>query len=51
MVGNSSRSAVADFKRGVKRDKTHYPVLKDDIGTTSTVLLSLPPYRTMLIMS
>ncbi|EEC42564.1 predicted protein [Phaeodactylum tricornutum CCAP 1055/1] len=30
MVGNSSRSAVADFKRGVKRDKTHYPVLKDD---------------------
>jgi hypothetical protein len=30
MVGNSSRSAVADFKRGVKRDKTHYPVLKDN---------------------
>jgi hypothetical protein len=27
---NSSCSAVADFKRGVKQDKTHYPVLKDD---------------------
>jgi hypothetical protein len=24
------RSAADDFKRGVKRDKTHYPVLKDD---------------------
>ncbi|EEC42961.1 predicted protein [Phaeodactylum tricornutum CCAP 1055/1] len=25
-----TRSAVEDFKRGIKRDKTHYPVLKDD---------------------
>jgi hypothetical protein len=28
--GNHSCSAVADFKQGVKCDKTHYPVLKDD---------------------
>jgi hypothetical protein len=30
ITGSNSRSAVADFKRGVKRDKAHYPVLKDD---------------------
>jgi hypothetical protein len=25
-----AQSAVDEFKRGVKRDKTHYPILKDD---------------------
>jgi hypothetical protein len=28
--GNHSHAAVADFKQGVKHDKMHYPVLKDD---------------------
>ncbi|EEC44015.1 predicted protein [Phaeodactylum tricornutum CCAP 1055/1] len=29
-TSTKARSAVDEFKRGVKRDKTHYPILKDD---------------------